>query len=290
MAQPAQDRGKRNNGNRNLRSRSVRDELDDETDDNSEGEGFHVAPEEFLEMATGIRDKAQQNPLAIARIIAERTEARRKKNYWKQRALAAEDGVPEDAVVLTGDEAAAYNKLRERPNFEFTKVPSLLETLETKTADLTAENLKHKNKAIFAEFSKVSGYNADAVEGVVDNLHLHAELGDVTVEKEVNGQKTTETKKTMKVRRSSDPKAPLVPFDEYVDTNAKWAKPALTSAQPNGHPGYPSAIVAEQGPTTGATASGNPVVEFIQQQNAAVGTPLQRGAQAPRGLTPAQRQ
>lgn len=286
------------------RSRPARDEQED----GDEGEGgedqISVSVDEMMQWAQGAIAKG--DPAALARLKVDLIEARRKKNHWKQRALALEDEIGEDSVILSGPEAEAYNKLSERPNFDFSKLPGLLETLENDKATLTADNIKLKNAEVFDEFSSVSGYNKRAIAGAVDNLHLHAEMGDVTVEKtDAQGKKTSETKKTLKVRKASDPKAPLVPFDEFITKNADYLWPSLKTkdeqAQPTDTRGQPFTMVPTQGPSSQNDGSGGSLLRsFIagaNQRAAASGSPLQRGAPQgsqnttpQRGRNPTQRQ
>jgi hypothetical protein len=276
---------------------------DQDGDESGTDEGIHLSLEEFMAMASQTMSRGD-NTAAVARLHRDLAEARRKKNEWKQRYEQIAADVPEDSVVLTGPEADAYRKLLERPNFDFAKAPSLLDALENDKATLTADNLKYRNQSVFDEYAAVSGLNKKAVGGVVEREHLHAELGEVKVEKtDAAGKKTTEPKKTLMVRKASEPKAPLVPFDEYVTKNADWYWPSLRAkdetaaptngAAPNGFQPPTRPLAVENGPTS-HEQSGNMVATFIKNANAQVaaqGNPLSRGAQpAPqRSRNPAQR-
>lgn len=291
--------------NTGRRTSSARDEHEDDDGDEGGPEQISVSIDEFMGWAQGAITKG--DPAALARLRVDLIEARRKKNYYKLRAKEAEDAIPEDAVVLTGPEAEAYNKLIERPNFDFSKLPGLVETLENNTATLSAENIKLKNTEIFGEFSKTSGYNRKAIAGAVESNHLHAEMGDVSVEKtDAQGKKTTETQKTLKVRKASDPKAPLVPFDEFVTKNADYLWPALKAkdeGQQQPDAGQHFSMASQSGPSGNPAGGGgsflNNFIQSANQQAAAGGSPFQRGAPAApaqqqqtqqRGRNPTQRQ
>lgn len=291
------EKRKHDNGNdRRPAPRPQATEPDDETDGE---EGIHLSLEEF--MAMGAKTLERGDAAVVARLHRDLAEARRKKNHWKQEFDRLNGELPEDAVVLTGPDAEAYKKLVDERKLDFDKLPSLVETFENDKATLTAENIKLKNNEIFAEYGKDAKYNTKAIAGAVDQLHLHAEMGDVTIKKtDQSGKETSETKRTLKVRKASDPKAPLVPFDEYVTKNADWLWPSLKAGSQQEQPpipGFPNgngrnATVIEQGPSTDGAAS-DPTSAFIQGRNAYVAAqpnPLARGAQQPRGKNPTQRQ
>lgn len=308
MALPAGRRETRNGSrsqssgrNTGRRTSSARDETEDDDGDEGGPEHISVPIDEFMGWAQGAINKG--DPAALARLRVDLIEARRKKNYYKQRAKEAEGEVPEDAVILTGPEAEAYTKLAARPNFDFSKLPGLVETLENDKATLSAENIKLKNTEIFGEFSKTSGYNRKAIAGAVDNLRLHAEMGDVTVEKtDAQGKKSTETQKTLKVRKASDPKAPLVPFDELITKEADYLWPALKAkeeGQQQQDAGQHFSMAPQGGPSGGQQGGGSLLQNYIANANqsaAASGSPLQRGAaqqgaqQQQRGRNPSVRQ
>jgi hypothetical protein len=277
----------------------VRDEHEDDSDEGDTPDSISVSADEFMSWAQAAIAKGDTS--ALARLKADLATARRKKNYWKERAQAVEDDVPEDAVILTGPEAEAYTKLAARPNFEFAKLPSLVETLENDKATLSADNIKLKNAELFADFAKHSGYNQKAIAGAVNDRHLHAEMGDVTIEKtDAQGKKSTEVKKTLKVRKASDPKAPLVPFDDYVTKEADYLWPSL-KAKDEGttstDSGQHFTMATQQGPSGGQSGGGSMLSNFINNANksaAASGSPLGRGApqqgQPQRGRNPTARQ
>jgi hypothetical protein len=274
------------------------DEGADDGNDEGDDTSIRIEPANFLTEASGMLAKGQ--PALIAGLLAERMEARRKKNFWKRKFEALVREVPADAVVLVGEEARAIESLLDR-KLELGKLHTLIETLENDKATLANENLQFKARDLYHEFAKTSGYNADAIEGVITGERLHSELKDHTV-KTVgpDGRETgTKTQKTLMVRKAADPKAPLVPFDEYVDSHVKWVRPSLTTPS-NGTSGPTSTagpLFTEQAPSSGSGPT-DPVATFRKRRNeersregAAVPvSPLQHGALPPmrRGVPGAQ--
>jgi len=246
-------------------------------------------------MATSL---IQQNDAArLAQHLSERTKARRQRDEWRQKYEELLAELPEDAVVLVGDEAKAIEALRER-KLDIGKLPSLVETLEGTNADLKLKVNDFESKGMYGDFSQTSGYNADAVAGVVKAEHLHEEMKDRTVDTvDAQGKKTgSKTEKTLMVRKAADPKATLVPFDDFVNANVAYMWPALKAKPDTGNGngnqsnGYNrnSMPVVEQGPTNRTGAPNNPVTQFLQNANAAMeaqSSPLQYGAN--RGAQPA---
>lgn len=272
---PVVNREKRKGG----RTRLVNRRDDDHEDGSDDGtENITVSIDEFMGWAQNAISKGDTG--AIARLRADLIEARRKKNYWKNLYEQAMEETPEDAVVLVDKEAEAVNKIRDR-KIDLSKLDDLISKFENDNATLTAENVKFKSRALYTEYGQVSGYNVDAIEGAVTNEHLHAEMGEVKVEKtDANGKKSTEQKKTLMVRKANDPKAPLVPFDEYIEKNAKWMVPALktTDGQQQKQSG---AFFPEQTPT-GDGQQGGMLSKFLERVNAANApqrsSPLDQGA------------
>lgn len=256
-------------------------EADDSED---EGEG------DFSELA-GRTVGRSDNVLAVARHLAEKAKARRQRDQWKAAYERLREDFPEDAIALVGDEAKAVEYIRGR-NLDLGKLQGLLEKLETDNANLTAENLGFKARTMFDEFGRTSGYNVEAVAGAVKGEKLHSELADVTVDTvDGSGKKTgTTTKKTLMVRPASDPKAKLVPFDEYIDNHAKYLWPAIRAKpETNGQAQQPpmngqpqrQVLAVEQGPSFTGTGADNPIAAYRQrrdEQRAAQKSPLQFGA------------
>lgn len=263
------------------RSRFVSDERDENDTEKDGDETISVSIDEFMGWAQNAISKGDTG--AIARLRADLIEARRKKNHWKARYEELAEETPEGAIILTDDEAAAITKIRER-KLELKKLPELIEKFENDNATLLAENVTFKNRALYSEFSKTSGYNSDAIEGVVSNERLHAEMGDVKVEKtDAAGKKTSESKKTLMVRKAADPKAPLVPFDEYVEKNAKWMWPSIrVTDKDSTNKNFSTSQFPEQ-TTSHDGNSGGMLGRFLERANAAANprrtSPLDMGAQ-----------
>lgn len=299
MAQrTAANRGRRN-GTRTANPGRTDDGTDDD-DDEGDGEEDRD-PESLLRMANAIlarHSNVQQQAAEVAKVYQDLFKERRQKNRWKKQAETLAEELPEGAVVLVDKDAEAYAKLSQRPNFDFTKVPDLLETLENNNATLSTENTNFKQASLFDTTERSNGWNKAAVQGVVASEKLHAELQKRTVDVHDAAGKKTGTKevKTLMVRKMADPKAALVPFNDYVDKNVSYMWPAIkaksadttTAPAPSGGPPRVSIPTVESVGTNNTATTDNPVERWAKarrEAQAAQADPLRFGADSTRGRT-----
>lgn len=169
-----------------------------------------------------LEKKGGDSSAVIQTLLTENFKLREDKRNLKSELGQLREGAPgDDAVILTGDDATAWNSFK-----ELGKTVEEIQTGLAKSEELQGELDKRDRSALIAKAARDVGYNPNVLTELVEAKGLTVVMKDVEVEKE-DGSKSTEKKPFIQAGEKEDP----VELTSYTESNFKDFMPALTNTE-----------------------------------------------------------
>jgi hypothetical protein len=133
--------------------------------------------------------------------------------------------VPQGAVILTGDDKAAWEKVKAL-NLSGDKVVERVKRAD----ELETSYLADKRKSLVGELASASKYNADVLGPLLETNQLDGEIRSVTV-RDTAGKETSE--KVAYVRKRGDANATWEKLSEFATRDGSPLKPFIPALTAN---------------------------------------------------------
>jgi len=238
-------------------------------DDDDEDESPEMDDSELIthvNAALGrVGNNAQQLGLTYLRDIR---RIRRVKNRWQRAYEELREEFPEGHLTFVGEEADALRQLLDGRKLDPKKLVSLIGQLENDLATERTTNLKNSADLLSSRIAEATGYTREAIDTVLRNGNMVAELRDTEVDGTGAERGKKVTKKLPWVRAKGDDKAAWSQFDGYVTANQNYMWGALKPAgtkQNGSTSGTTTVIDSSPAPRDGTTSGSDPVKEMLEK-------------------------